>query len=105
MIENEYNPKGNSEEKEQVEKKSIVRSKKEPTQKKERQTGKKLFDRIDKKRVRLIVGASLILVSFYIFLACLSYLFTWTEDQDRVMGKSLIYLFFAGLDYPLLDSL
>jgi S-DNA-T family DNA segregation ATPase FtsK/SpoIIIE len=100
MIENEYKPKGNSEEKEQVEKKSTVRSKKEPTQKKEHQAGKKLVDRIDKKRVRLIVGATLILVSFYIFLACLSYLFTWTEDQDRVMGKSLVTFLFEQSDEP-----
>jgi S-DNA-T family DNA segregation ATPase FtsK/SpoIIIE len=49
----------------------------------------RLTQRWDKKRASTIVGALLIMFSFYTFLACISYLFTWTEDQNRVIGKGL----------------
>ena len=43
-----------------------------------------LTNRFDKKKVKTITGSIFILTAFYLFLACLSYLFTWTVDQDRV---------------------
>jgi S-DNA-T family DNA segregation ATPase FtsK/SpoIIIE len=42
----------------------------------------------------------LILLSFYLFLACLSYVFTWTEDQDRVLNKGLFEFLFDGNEEP-----
>lgn len=54
----------------------------------------KLSERFDKKKFKSSVGFLLILFSGYTFLACISYLFTWTIDQDQVLDKSLFtYLF------------
>jgi S-DNA-T family DNA segregation ATPase FtsK/SpoIIIE len=55
---------------------------------------KKVSSRFDKKRLKSTIGAILILLSFYLFLACLSYIFTWTEDQDRVLNKGLFEFLF-----------
>ena len=59
-----------------------------------------LSGRFDKKKVKTTVGAMLILLSFYLFLACLSYIFTWTEDQDRVLNKGLFEFLFDGSEEP-----
>jgi S-DNA-T family DNA segregation ATPase FtsK/SpoIIIE len=59
-----------------------------------------LTGRFDKKKVKTTVGAILILLSFYLFLACLSYIFTWTEDQDRVLNKGLFEFLFDGSEEP-----
>ena len=56
--------------------------------------------RFDKKKVKTGVGIGLVLLSFYLFLACLSYLFTWTIDQDRVIDKSLIEFLFESDEEP-----
>ena len=55
-----------------------------------------LSNRFDKKKVKSTVGALLILLSFYLFFACLSYLFTWTIDQDRVLDKGLFEFLFES---------
>lgn len=49
-----------------------------------------LSGRFDKKKTRTITGAILVLLSFYFFFACMSYFFTWKQDQDRVLEKSLL---------------
>lgn len=59
-----------------------------------------LTGRFDKKKVKTTVGAMLILLSFYLFLSCLSYIFTWTEDQDRVLNKGLFEFLFDGSEEP-----
>lgn len=59
-----------------------------------------LSGRFDRKKVKTTVGAMLILLSFYLFLACLSYIFTWTEDQDRVLNKGLFEFLFDGSEEP-----
>ncbi len=51
-------------------------------------------DRIDKKRLKTTIGIALILLSFYLFLSCFSYLFTWEEDQNRVLNTGLFQLLF-----------
>ncbi len=60
----------------------------------------KLGERFDKKRVKSILGVSLILLSFYLFLSCFSYLFTWEEDQDRVLNTGLFELLFSDNTEP-----
>ncbi|NBO58822.1 MAG: DNA translocase FtsK, partial [Chitinophagia bacterium] len=40
------------------------------------------------KKFTTIFGMFVLFFSFYTFLACISYLFTWQEDQSRVLGKS-----------------
>src|SRR5690606_25601687 len=39
-------------------------------------------------------GALLILLAFYLFLAFLSYVFTWKTDHDRVVNKALFAFLF-----------
>ena len=56
--------------------------------------------RFDKEKLRSTIGAFLILLSFYFFLACLSYIFTWTDDQDRVLDKSLFEFLFEDNPEP-----
>jgi DNA segregation ATPase FtsK/SpoIIIE, S-DNA-T family len=55
-----------------------------------------LTNRFDKKKVKTITGSIFILTAFYLFLACLSYLFTWTVDQDRVLDKNLLEFLTEG---------
>jgi S-DNA-T family DNA segregation ATPase FtsK/SpoIIIE len=40
------------------------------------------------------------LLSIYLFLACLSYLFTWTEDQDRILQRSFFDYIFDTTEAP-----
>ncbi|MBI1838375.1 MAG: DNA translocase FtsK 4TM domain-containing protein [Flavobacteriia bacterium] len=57
-------------------------------------------ERFDKKKVKTSLGIGLVLISFYLFLACLSYIFTWKIDQDRVLGKGLFEFLFDGSEEP-----
>ncbi len=83
-------------------------------EKKEKKTKKKspsinplknVSSRFDKKRFKSTIGALIILLSFYLFLSCLSYIFTWTEDQDRVLGKGLFEFLFEENDQPVANWL
>jgi S-DNA-T family DNA segregation ATPase FtsK/SpoIIIE len=101
MADNEYRPKEEkSEEKEikQPEAKQKTAKKTEKTMLKNPVEG--LSNRFDKKKVKSTVGVLLILLSFYLFLACLSYIFTWTQDQDRVLDKSLFDFLFEENETP-----
>lgn len=54
----------------------------------------RLSNRFDKKRVKTILGIAMVLFSFFTFLSCFSYFFTWTSDQDRVLDVSLFGFLF-----------
>jgi S-DNA-T family DNA segregation ATPase FtsK/SpoIIIE len=56
--------------------------------------------KFDTKRFKVILGSGLSLLSIYLFLACLSYLFTWTADQDRILQRSFIDYIFDGTEAP-----
>ena len=58
------------------------------------------INKLNQKKAKNITGAALLLLSCYFFLACLSYLFTWQSDQDRVINKSLIEFLFDGNTTP-----
>ncbi len=58
------------------------------------------INKLNQKKAKNIIGAALLLLSCYFFLACLSYLFTWQSDQDRVINKSLIEFLFDGNTIP-----
>lgn len=60
----------------------------------------KFGERIDKKRVRTILGIAFVLFSFFSFLACFSYFFTWQADQDRVLDVNLVDFLFDGNPEP-----
>ena len=78
----------------------------QPSTKKEKKNSviknplKDLSGRFDKKKFKSILGVTMILFSFYFFLACVSYLFTWKEDQDRVLGKTLFSFLFESDENP-----
>jgi hypothetical protein len=54
----------------------------------------------DSKRFKVILGSTMTLLSIYLFLACLSYLFTWTEDQDRILQRSFFDYIFDTTEAP-----
>ncbi len=49
-------------------------------------------DLVKDERTHKIVGAGLILLAFFLFVAFTSYLFTWKEDQDKVFKGASILL-------------
>lgn len=60
----------------------------------------RLSNRFDKKRFKTILGIAMILFSFFTFLSCFSYFFTWTSDQDRVLDVSLFTFLFDSNPEP-----
>jgi S-DNA-T family DNA segregation ATPase FtsK/SpoIIIE len=76
--------------KEKIEPKAPKKAEKVPKEGSKNNPLDTFISRLDKKRSKTILGAILILFSFYFFLACFSYIFTWTADQDRVLNKSLV---------------
>lgn len=71
----------------------------------ERTTLKKLGERLDKKRTKTIIGIVLVLFSFFTFLSCFSFFFTWKVDQDRVISKSLFTFLFEDNPEPVANWL
>lgn len=59
-----------------------------------------ISSRLDQKKTKTIAGIILVLFSLYFFFACFSYIFTWSSDQDRVIGKSLIDFLFEENQEP-----
>jgi len=63
--------------------------KKNKTQESEKASWVEKFSfRWNTKKFTTILGMFVLFFSFYTFLSCISYLFTWQEDQSRVIGKS-----------------
>jgi S-DNA-T family DNA segregation ATPase FtsK/SpoIIIE len=60
----------------------------------------KFLSNFDSKRFKVILGSTMTLVSIYLFLACVSYLFTWTEDQDRILHRSFFEYIFDTTEAP-----
>ncbi len=59
-----------------------------------------IFEKIDKQKLKIVFGSFLTLLSIYLFLACISYFFTWTKDQDRLLNRSLINFLFDANQTP-----
>ncbi len=50
-------------------------------------------------KFKIAIGAIFTLLSLFLFLACISYLFTWQVDQDKVLDRSLFdFLFMSSGD-------
>ena len=80
MEENEFIPK-NAPEKEEKQVNTKKKKEEKKTEEKAPKTPKVKFslaNRIDKKKVKIFVGTALTLTSIYLFIACISYFFTWT---------------------------
>lgn len=101
--ENEYKRKESI--KEEPAEKSIPKKEKEKKAVTINNPFKDITNRFDKKKAKSIIGAILILFSFYFFLSCLSYIFTWQTDQDRVLNKNLIDFLFEDNPEPVANWL
>ncbi|MEN9400484.1 MAG: hypothetical protein RL632_1587 [Bacteroidota bacterium] len=101
MAENEYREKESIQEETQN-KPSTKRSKAKKEGKSASSKGSfsGLSGRIDAKKVKTAFGSLLMLVACYTFLSCLSYLFTWAQDQDQVLDKSLFTYLFESDEKP-----
>jgi S-DNA-T family DNA segregation ATPase FtsK/SpoIIIE len=57
------------------------------------------LQRWDKQRTQMILGALIILISSYILIGCISYIFTWKEDQSNIIGKGFWeYIFESNIE-------
>src|SRR5579875_1386474 len=45
------------------------------------------------ERTHKIIGTVSLLISIFLFIAFISYFFTWKEDQDKVLNSSVSFLF------------
>ncbi|WP_294671390.1 DNA translocase FtsK [uncultured Fluviicola sp.] len=98
-LENEYRQKS-----EQTAEEQTKKAPKGKPAKERKPTDNALLDRLanrfDKKRFKTILGIAMILFSFFTFLSCFSYFFTWTSDQDRVLDVSLFTFLFDSNPEP-----
>jgi len=54
--------------------------------------------KINLPKIKLITGAVLSLLSIYLLLACISYIFTWAKDQDQLIDRSFsAYIFNSNI--------
>ncbi|NRA10633.1 MAG: DNA translocase FtsK 4TM domain-containing protein [Crocinitomicaceae bacterium] len=102
---NEYIEKGGSEEIEEPKKKKPAAKKKSKKKKKKSSAFGQFVDKIDRKKVKSIIGVISVLLAIYILLACFSYLLTWKIDQDRIMGKGFFEFLFDGNEEPVANWL
>jgi S-DNA-T family DNA segregation ATPase FtsK/SpoIIIE len=93
MEDNEFIPKS-----EQKQTDSAQKTKPKKEDKKEKNVtavGKvSFFEKIDKQKLKVVFGSILSLLSIYIFLACISYLFTWDVDQDKLLNRTFVDFLF-----------
>lgn len=82
-------------------KSSKKKAKKKKAKKIEIKAFNQLLDWLRTKKVRSTIGITLLLLAIYILLANFSYLFTWQEDQNRVLNKGFFEFLFDGNEEPL----
>ena len=105
-MENEFIEKGKKKSGKPAAKKTRSAQKKSgPEKAKGKPTLELLRDRFNKKKVKSITGVSITLISVFLFLAVFSYLLTWKEDQNRVMGIGLFEFIFDGSEEPVANWL
>ncbi|GAB5418686.1 MAG: DNA translocase FtsK [Crocinitomicaceae bacterium] len=105
---NEYIEKGADDTAAKPEKKAPKKRKRTTASKKKKKSNSplaKYLDKIDRKKVKNTLGVISVLLAFYIFLACFSYLMTWQEDQNRVLNKGLFEFLFDGNEEPVANWL
>lgn len=91
MEDNEFIPKREAGQEKSSSSTTTKKTEKPSRQPKEKTPSRWNFaGKFDQKKVKIILGSTLSLLSIYLFLACLSYLFTWTEDQDRILQRSFL---------------
>ena len=106
MAENEYIPEQESiieDAFESVSKRAKENTKKEKSSEKtvKAKSQPKLPEvKFDPKKIKIIFGTLLLISSLFIFVACISYLFTWQNDQDRILNKSFFDFIFLSENVP-----
>jgi S-DNA-T family DNA segregation ATPase FtsK/SpoIIIE len=105
MAENEYIPEQESHVEdlfENVSKRSKQnKSEKKTSNSKQEKTQNKVSAvKFDKEKIKTIAGTVLLISSIFLFVACLSYLFTWKNDQDRILNKSFFEFVFSEDNVP-----
>jgi S-DNA-T family DNA segregation ATPase FtsK/SpoIIIE len=100
MEDNEYIPKSSSnsfqakEEPIAPKAKKVAANPSKPQAEKKTRNVEALKNRFDLTKVKLVLGATLSLLSIYLLLACVSYLFTWKQDQDHLLNRDFLgYIF------------
>lgn len=101
MAENEYIPENESEIEDLFD--SVSQRSKQFRKTKPKNTEKKTTDKtsfpsvkFDSAKLKTIFGTILFISSLFLFAACISYIFTWKSDQDRVLNKGFIdFIFFS----------
>ena len=93
MEENEFIPVDNTKTKKRPARKSS-KSKKSG----KRKNGTSLFSKIDGQKIATILGSFFLLFSVFLFLACVSYFFTWQVDQDKILNSSFFEFIFNQSD-------
>ncbi len=58
-----------------------------------------------KEKIRVLSGASLLIVSLYSLAACFSYFFTWKEDQDQILNVGFFRFMFSETSEPISNVL
>lgn len=90
MEENEYIPISRSKAAPKTEQPSDIKPKKNAAA----NPKLNLATRLNLPKIKVFIGALLSLLSVYLFLACISYIFTWAKDQDQLLNRSFIaYIF------------
>lgn len=64
-----------------------------------------LRERLKQKKVKTSIGVGLLIFSFFVFLAIFSYLFTWQEDQNRLINKGFFEFLFEENPTPVANWL
>lgn len=100
MEENEFIPVENKKKKKSPDKKPSGGKKSTKSKK-----GNSAFSKINKRKIATIFGAFLLLFSVFLFLACISYLITWQNDQDKLIDASFIDFIFNQPDVEVLNWL
>jgi S-DNA-T family DNA segregation ATPase FtsK/SpoIIIE len=101
MEDNEFIPKREAGQEKSSSSANTKKTEKPTKQAKEKSPSRWSFaGKFDQQRVKVILGSTLSLLSIYLFLACLSYLFTWTEDQDRILQRSFLDYIFDTTEAP-----
>jgi S-DNA-T family DNA segregation ATPase FtsK/SpoIIIE len=100
MEDNEYIPKSSAnsfqakEEPIAPKAKKVTANSSKPQAEKKTRNVEALKNRFDLTKVKLVLGATLSLLSIYLLLACVSYLFTWKQDQDHLLNQDFLgYIF------------
>lgn len=89
MEDNEFIPKRETGQEKPSSSTTAKKTEKSSRQAKEKTPSRWSFaGKFDQKKIKVVLGSTLSLLSIYLFLACISYLFTWTEDQDRILQRS-----------------